>query len=257
MSRNGQPCEVPDPELRGVVVATFPMTAGTHFSWHSHEAHQLAWAPFGVLRVRTQTATWVLPPTRALWVPAGLPHDVMAAGSATMMAVYLDAEACGVRWVDPTPVRAGSLLGELIGYLAHDDLDAARRTRAEAILVDLLEPVAISTIEYRMPVDARAREVAEAIRANPADPRSLAAWGNVVGASGRTLARMFLTDTGVTFGRWRTLARLQCALDRLATGEAVGTVARAVGYETPSAFVAAFRRQTGQTPGAFFTPGDP
>jgi AraC-like DNA-binding protein len=123
---------------------------------------------------------------------------------------------------------------------------------AESVLVDLLEPVDIATVELRLPSDIRAREVAMAIQADPADNRSLAEWGFLVGASGRTLARAFLAGTGVPFGRWRTLARLQAALDRLASGEPVRNVAHAVGYETPSAFVAAFRRQTGQTPGAFF-----
>jgi AraC-like DNA-binding protein len=73
-----------------------------------------------------------------------------------------------------------------------------------------------------------------------------------VGASERTLARSFLADTGIPFGRWRTLLRLPAALPALAAGQPVGNVARHVGYETPSAFVAAFHRETGMTPAAYF-----
>ena len=40
----------------------------------------------------------------------------------------------------------------------------------------------------------------------------------------------------------------------LVAGEPVSRVAGRVGYDTPSAFVAAFRRETGQTPGSFFRP---
>jgi AraC-like DNA-binding protein len=231
------------------------MGRGTSFDWHTHELHQLAWAASGVLRVSTAKATWVLPPTRALWIPARVPHEVSAGGGATMTAAYLPPKGCAIDWTEPTPVRAGALLRELIGYLNSDVLDGPRRSNAESVLLDLLEPVDVSTIELRLPSDNRALDVATAILAGPADNRSLAEWGVRVGASGRTLARAFLADTGVPFGRWRTTARLQVALDRLAAGEPVGNVARSVGYETPSAFVAAFRRQTGQTPGTFFSNG--
>jgi AraC-like DNA-binding protein len=80
----------------------------------------------------------------------------------------------------------------------------------------------------------------------------MVSWGRQVGASGRTLAGAFLDGTGITFGQCRRLARLQAALPQLATGLAVGTVARHVGYQTPSAFVAAFRKETGITPAAYF-----
>ena len=103
----------------------------------------------------------------------------------------------------------------------------------------------MTTIEVRMPADDRARQVADAIAANPADGRTLAEWGREVGASERTLARAFLADTGVSFGRWRTLLRVQAALAALADGEPVGNVARRVGYDSDSAFVQAFRRETG------------
>src|SRR5450432_1125160 len=204
-----------------VIVATFPMTASTRFDWHTHDDHQLAWAASGVLAVVTETSTWVLPPTRALWIPAGLRHETMSSGRATMRALYIRPDLCSVSWPEPTPVMARPLLAELIGYLEDEPLDPARRARAEQVLVDLLEPVAMTTIEVRMPTEDRAREVAEGLRADPADQRTLAEWGRHVGASSRTLARSFVAGTGVPFGRWRTLLRLQSALTALAAGEPV------------------------------------
>jgi AraC-like DNA-binding protein len=243
-----------DPGGYAVTVATFPMAAGFRFDWHTHADHQLAWASSGVLTVVTSAGTWVLPPTRALWIPAGLPHETLASGQATMQTLYIRPDLCPISWPQPTPVAARQLLAELIGYLDSEPLDEPRRARAEAVLVDLLEPVTMATIEVRLPVDERAREVADALRGDPADRRTLSEWGRHVGASGRTLARSFLADTGVPFGRWRTLLRLQAALPALAAGQPVSNVARHVGYETPSAFVAAFRRETGLTPAAYFRP---
>ena len=228
------------------------MPAGHVFDWHTHADHQLAWAASGVLTVRTSDATWVLPPTRALWIPAGLRHETLSAGMATMRTLYIRPDRCPISWPDFTPVATSPLLAELIGYLERSDLDADRRAHAEAMLADLLQPVALTSIDVQMPGEDRARRVAEALAADPADGRTLAEWGLEVGASARTLARAFTAGTGLPFGRWRGLLRLQAAIAALAAGEPVGNVARHVGYESPSAFVAAFRRETGMTPAAYF-----
>jgi AraC-like DNA-binding protein len=239
-----------------MIVATFVMPAGAAFAWHTHEDHQLAWAPTGVLAVVTGAAIWVLPPTRALWIPAGLPHETRASGPATMRTLYIRPDLCPVSWQAPTPVAASPLLAGLIAYLDSETLDRARRERAEAVLTDLLEPVARGTIEVRMPADERARDVAQALAAGPADRRTLGEWGRHVGASERTLARAFTAGTGVPFGRWRTLLRLQAALPALASGQPVASVAHNVGYASVSAFVAAFRQETGLTPAAYFRDQD-
>jgi len=172
-----------------------------------------------------------------------------------MRSAYVRPAQCSIAWTEPTPVSASPLLAELIGDLEDPALDGQRRANAEAVLVDTLRPVAMTTIEVRMPADDRARQVADWISADPADGRTLAEWGRAVGASERTLARAFLADTGVSFGRWRTLLRVQAALVALADGEPVGNVARHVGYDSDSAFVQAFRRETGVTPAAYFRQG--
>jgi AraC-like DNA-binding protein len=236
-----------------LIVVSFPMPRGLVFDWHAHDEHQVAWAPTGVLMVRTESTAWVLPPTRALWIPAGIRHETLSTSSATMQAVYVRPHLCPISWTDCTPVAAGTLFAELIGYLSYPDLDPAARARGEAVVVDLLHPVTMATIEVPMPREERAREVAEALRDSPADNRTLAEWGRDVGASDRTLARGFLADTGLSFGRWRTRLRLSAALADLAVGAPVSTVARAVGYESTSAFVAAFRRETGVTPSMYFS----
>jgi AraC-like DNA-binding protein len=253
---------VPD----GIVVATFPMPGGAVFSWHTHVDHQLAWAASGVLTVLTEGATWVLPPTRALWIPAGLPHETGAASVATMRSVYIPPDLAPVSWTVPTPIAASPLLGELIGYLGYlGDLEAPgaaagvggsqaarRRAHAEALLADLLQPVPLAAIDVPFPTGPLAAAIAGALRDDPADQRTLADWGREVGASERTLARAFVAQTRMPFGRWRTLLRLQAALPLLARGEPVARVAHRVGYQTPSAFVAAFRRETGLTPATYF-----
>lgn len=243
MSRSGQ---------AAVLVGTFDMPPGTPFERHVHVRHQLAWAASGVLTVSTDAGGWVLPPSRALWIPAGVPHEVRASGRAVMRALYVASARCPIRWDQPTPVEASPLLAELICRLDDPALPTAPRRRTEAVLFDLLTPVAVATARAPLPRDRRALDVAHGLLANLGDGRSLDQWGRAVGSSPRTLARAFATDTGVSFGKWRTSARISVALPLLAAGEPVGRVAVRVGYQNASAFVAAFRRQTGVTPGDYF-----
>jgi AraC-like DNA-binding protein/quercetin dioxygenase-like cupin family protein len=245
MSRNGH-------ADAAVLVGTFPLGSGHRIDRHRHRMHQLAWAADGVLTVDTDAGIWVLPRTRALWIPTRVWHGVEASGRATMKAAYLNPAACPIDWTEPRAVAVGGLLAELIDYLGDPSLDPPRRARAEAVLFDALVPVDVETLDAPLPTDPRARTVAQAIIDDPADVRDLRRWAREVGVSDRTLARAFVAGTGIPFGRWRTLTRLGAALPALAAGEPVGRVARAVGYQTPSAFVAAFRRETGLTPGAYF-----
>lgn len=237
-----------------VSIGTFFMPAGTRFTQHTHRTHQLAWASRGTLTVDVASRRWVLPTTRALWIPSGVPHEVVSAGRTTMTSLYLQTSppADPGQWGTVRPTRVTSLLAELIGYLDDPDLGPERRAHGEAVLLDLLRPVTATALEAPLPTDPRARQVAGELLDDPACALAVEAWGRRVGTSGRTLARLFLADTGMSFGRWRTLVRLQAALPALAVGEPLHRVSRGVGYGTVSAFVAAFRRETGTTPGAYF-----
>ncbi len=214
--------------------------------------HQLAWAPRGVLTAVTEQASFILPPTRALWIPAGIRHEITSAGNASMRALYIRPELSGLGWKKPAAVAITPLIAELISYLNDDSVKGSPRTTAERLLMHLLAPVPMTTVDVRLPSGTPARKVAEALIARPAEAATLAEWGRRVGASHRTLARSFLTETGLSFGRWRTLVRVQAALGLLAAGRSVAAVAYEVGYETDSAFVAAFRRATGVTPANYF-----
>jgi AraC-like DNA-binding protein len=248
MSRDGQDWRKAD----AVLVGDFAVPQGRWFDWHSHLNHQLAWAASGVALVRIGTRTWVLPSGRALWIPARTGHSTGASVAMDLRSLYLDPARCPVNWAQPTVIAVPALLRELIVHLGAAELTPPARRRAEGVLFDLLAPVPTTVLEVPEPRDERLRPMSAALRADPTDGRTLDAWGQLVGASARNLARLFLADTGMTFGQWRTQLRLQAALPLLARGMAVGRVAGRVGYATPSAFVAAFRRAVGVPPAAYF-----
>ncbi|MGW3816710.1 AraC family transcriptional regulator [Streptomyces sp. NPDC005046] len=253
MSRDGQ-----SPAAAGtaVFVGHFAMPRGTTFATHTHPVHQLAGSVRGLLRVRSERGSWLLPPSLALWIPAGLPHLTEAAGDAVMHSAYVDPARCPqIPWTEPTVVAVGPLQRALVDHLAGFGLTDEHRSRAEAVLLDVLTPVPVTSVAVREPRDPRARAVADALSADPADVRPLSAWGAEVGAGARTLARLFVAETGLTFGQWRERLRMQAAMPLLADRLTVETAARRTGYASASSFVAAFHRVVGVTPRQYFPSG--
>ena len=102
-----------------------------------------------------------------------------------------------------------------------------------------------------MPHDPRLARICRALGADPGSTRTLEDWGREAGGSGRTLARLFVRETGLTFAAWRQQARLLAALARLAAGEPVTRIALDLGYASPSAFAAMFKRALGAPPSRY------
>ncbi|EME64606.1 AraC family transcriptional regulator [Amycolatopsis decaplanina] len=248
MSRIGLPSPMPTV----MVLGGLDLPSGYWLPWHEHDCHQLAWAARGILSVNIGERNWVLPPTRALWIPAGVLHRTGATAQTVLRRIYAAQGQCPVRWPVPTLVAVRPLLRELLEHLGSADFEEGARLRAEAVAFDLLEPVDVVPINVPMPSDERALTVARAVIADPADRRSLADFARDAGASERTLARLFLTECRTTFGAWRVQARLRASLPLLAEGMPLSAVSRRIGYSSPSAFVVAFRKAVGVTPGAYF-----
>jgi len=251
MSRNGQ--ERGRRFGTAILVGHFTMPRGTAFGTHWHPLHQLACSDRGLLRIRSEHGTWLLPPSLALWIPANVPHAVESEGDAVMRSAYVDPVSCPhIDWRDPTVVEVTPLLRALVEHLDRTDLTPDARARAELVLLDELRPVPVTSVSVPEPRDPRARAVAAGLRAHPSDSRPLAAWGGQVGASARTLARLFVAETGLGFGQWRERLRMQAALPFLAEGLPIESVARRVGYASASSFTAAFHRVVGVTPRQYF-----
>ncbi len=228
---------------------------------HHHRRAQLVYASEGVMTVTTDDGAFVVPPQRAVWLPAGVVHRIDARGSVAMRTVYVEeGDAAGSPDSQglPTQVRVlhvTRLLRELI--LAAVDLPRTYRPdspeeRLMSVILDQIRVLPVAPLSLPMPDDARVKRVTRALRADPSDARNLTEWAAEVGASARTLARLFLRETGMSFGAWRQQLRLLRGLELLAAGQPVTTVALDLGYDSPSAFIAMFRRNLGTTPTRYF-----
>lgn len=223
---------------------------------HRHRKAQLMYVISGVLTVQASGGVWTVPPHCALWIPSGVSHAGRVAGHIKIASLYLDPALatrldrdCGIVFVQ-------SLLRELIfafeskSSMANTDLD--REMRLASVLLDQLLAAPLEPIYLPMPNDRRLLRLTESMIENPDRRLTIDEWGSRVGASNRTLSRLFQRETGLSFVRWRQQLHIGLALQRLAQGELVTNIAGDLGYESVSAFISMFRRMLGTTPARYF-----
>lgn len=220
---------------------------------HVHPEGQLMGALAGLNTVETATVRRVAPATHALWVPPGHPHGLSSHGPFRGWSLYVAPTACVALPDQVVTLRLTGLLREAASRFAEgrDEAWTPRRARLALVILDEISAARDEPIGLSMPYDRRLLRIAEAMLKNPADDRKLEDWAAWVCVSPRTLSRRFAKETALAFSDWRRQARLLSALEMLADGRAVTTVAFDVGYETVSAFIEAFRVVFGETPARY------
>jgi len=236
---------------RPIIVSAAEVDEAHEIAPHQHPRGQLLFAEQGVMQVSVGASTWRVTPRMGLWVPSAMPHRVTASAGISYRSLFVNPSharglpQCGMALDIPALTRA--LICEAATFGA-DYRPQSAEARLIAVLQDRLPSLSAAKLSLPLPQDARARRVCDALLDSPAENRSLAAWGQSVGASSRTLARLFLRETGMSFGAWVQCLRLSLALERLILGEPVTRIALELGYATPSAFGAMFRRVLGTSP---------
>ncbi len=222
---------------------------------HAHPRAQVIFASRGVMKVLTARNTWMVPSSQAVWVPSQIKHQVYFPGAVSIRNLFIDPvaaaslpEQCVVFNVTPLLRELILRTGEINGNYEPDSPTA----RLMLVLLDELQNIEPAPLNLPMSNDLRLRKVMDALIRAPDDSRTLGQWAKTAGSSGRTLARLFLKETGLTFGAWRSQLRLLESIDRLSQGQSVTRVAFDLGYQNLSAFIAMFRKALGTTPGKFF-----
>lgn len=240
---------------RPIVATAYDYPSGHLIAFHQHKRSQLLYASSGVMTVSTHIGIWVVPPLRAVWIPALTGHQINVSGQLSMRTLYIDptffsgpSESCCV-------INVSALLKELILHAVNMPrlypLGGAEE-RLMIVLLDQLKDMSIDPLELPIPVDTRLKKIYKQLSNDPGNSRTLEDWGKIVGATGRTLARHFRLETGMSFVQWRQQVRILEALKKLGMRESVTTVAYELGYDSPSAFISMFKKVLDKTPGQYF-----
>jgi AraC-like DNA-binding protein/quercetin dioxygenase-like cupin family protein len=242
----------------------------THVEPHRHAWAQLAWSATGVLRLTTDGGTYLVPPSRAVWIPPGVEHAVTVVESADLCTLYLHQrpgccgpgarKAAGSDWQQCRVLEVSELLRALMlalpsapdGAAPPSPTELEREKLVAPLLADELKRAAPVPLGVAMPADKRLRALCEAVLAAPTRHDTLGAWVRDIGASERTIARLFRDELGTSFGQWRQQVLLARALTLAAKKRPMSEIAAELGYASPSAFSAMVRRSLGAPPSRLF-----
>lgn len=227
--------------------------ADVEIPWHSHDWAQLAYPIAGTIRLATADMAWIVPPLRAIWIPPQVAHTVVMLGQVELRTLYVDAAAAPLPLDSCRVVEISDVMRALSEALAASPTPAdPRRGLMTALLVEEMRQAKPLSLGLPLPRDRRLMALCQALLDQPAADLSLEAWAARVGASSRTLARLFQKELAMPFGAWRQQLRLSRAAALVAQGRSLGAVAAELGYASPSAFSAMFKRAFGQSPRQFF-----
>ena len=230
------------------------LVVDAHFEPHQHPWAQLAYCARGLIQVtvteRATHTTFILPPSRAVWIPPGARHAVTVLEATELRTVYLDPSATPADWLDCRVLVVSSLLRELIQALQGSP-EGPRDDALMALTLHEIIHADTQTLGVPLPRDKRLRSLCEAVLRSPGKRGTLSEWAAHIGASERTVARLFRTELATSYPQWRQQAVLAHALPMLARGAPVSQVASASGYTSDSAFSAMFKSAMGQSPSHF------
>ena len=241
---------------RPVVAIAEEYIPGQVIDFHDHPRAQLLYALSGVMTATTHKGLWVIPPFTAIWIPPNIPHKISASSHISLRSLYFtrgfyDDEPKGCCVISVSPLLRELIL-ELVKMPRIYPLGGYEE-RLVALIKDLLQQMDSTPVNLPIPDDFRLKAIYRQLDKNPGDKRTLEAWGQEVGATRRTLTRLFMSETAMTFGHWKRQIILIKSLIRLAEGEPVTRVAMDMGYESSSAFIVMFKKALGKTPSKYFS----
>ncbi|MBE3638189.1 AraC family transcriptional regulator [Mangrovicoccus algicola] len=247
------PGDAADP-ARPILVTTGRLAPGEGVAPHSHARAQLVLCYAGLMRLQAGPDAWIVPPRHGVWIPPGLPHRLQAATGIEVHNFFIAPRFALRPGLPRGPVvlRGSPLLRGIARRLETDgSLPAAEARRLAWTALD--EMARLDRPDLRLPGgrDPRLVRAMEQMLRAPGAAAGLEQVAAAAGCGARTLARLFLAETGLAFRDWRARMRFVLALEWLEQGETSSAVAARLGYSTPSAFIAAFRRQGGAPPSAF------
>lgn len=212
---------------------------------HAHRRAQLLHAIAGTMMVTAESGSWIIPPHRALWIPPAVPHEVECRDKVSLRTVYIEPSICRGMGTACRALDVSNLLSELLVEAGAIELEydqAGRDGRVMQLLLDEIGRMDELPLHVPMPRSPPLARICRRIVLEPGLDLGLDDGAALAAMARRTFTRRFREETGMTFAQWRQQVRLREAMVRLGEGEPVTTVALAVGYETPSAFTAVFRR---------------
>ena len=188
---------------------------------HSHEQAQLLYAVSGVVSIKTDQGTWIVPPSRAVWLPPRLDHETASHAGVKFRSLLIDTREMQGLPDECLVVEITPLLRELILKLADLAENPGSRDRTDAVVRLLLMELSFQPaqpVNLPTPKHPELAPMCERFRSDLAETLSVEDAAAMLHMSRATFMRLFKRETGMSFGHWRQQARMLDALVMLAEG---------------------------------------
>lgn len=249
-------CDVDNISRPVIALSAISVTKDWESTRHQHHRAQLIYSVRGILNCEIEDGVWIVPPQCAIWIPGNLPHSARGSGETECHCLFVNPDATANLPRTCCTISVSPLLRELLLKVASfPELyePGGREDRLIAALLDELGEAPVEDLHLPMPREPRLRRLVEMMLSDPTEKTSKAVWAQRIGMSERSMSRLLLQEIGISFGRWRRQLHVILALQRLAKGESVQTVALELGYESASGFVTMFRKAVGSPPARYFS----
>lgn len=243
-----------DPDHLDAQVIGIAARLGDHDSGlHVHCRGQLLFTQQGCARITLDNQLCMLPPTRAAWIPPGVEHRAVMQHAVDYRSVYLSDTlsrqlADKVQVIDVSPLLRTVL--ECIAQAAFEtDWQQGKYAHLLALCLIEIADAPRQPMLLPLPQDKRLAPLLADLEQLPPELQTLVTR---VGASGKTISRIFQRETGMGYQQWRQQWRLLRAIELIATGRSLGYCAFALGFNSDSALISFFKSMTGSTPRTYF-----
>lgn len=254
---SGSAASVFDPDLAKLPAVASQLDFARHQAEvpvHVHRKGQLIVSLRGAVTCTADDRIWIVPPDCGVWIPGGVRHSARATGNARLIYLFVEPGAARLP-EDCCTLSISPMIREMVYRLAREGADYLPDSHAARLArVVLDELVEMPRERFSLPIsnNSKIRAIADALTLEPSDRSTMGEWAKRVAMSERSLARLMIRDTGLTFGRWRQKLQLVVALRELASGATVQNVAAELGYDSVNAFITMFKKALGSTPAQYF-----
>jgi AraC-like DNA-binding protein/mannose-6-phosphate isomerase-like protein (cupin superfamily) len=222
---------------------------------HTHRKGQFILTLYGAVTCTAGDDIWIVPPNSGVWIPGGVPHSAKATWNARLIYLFIEPGAVALP-AQCCALALSPFIRESIGRLAQESAEYVPESHAGRLArVTLDELAGMPQQNFNLPVSShpKVHAMAQALVSQPDDRSTLGEWAKRLALSERSMSRLLIKETGLTFGRWRQQLHLVVALRELASGKPVQNVAGALGYESVNAFITMFKKAMGSTPAQYFS----
>ena len=238
---------------RPMVGVQITMTENTAaFPPHSHPSGQLIMTLEGAVSCEVHDALWMVPPNCVVWIPGMVRHRCLATLNARMCFLLIKPEftkdlpdICATLEITP-------LLRELVVRMCDEGAPVGDQAPMRQLLLSELSMMPRTSFNLPLPDHPKLRQIVDTVMADPSDRTTLPEWSSRLAISERTLSRLIVKETGMSFGRWRQQMHALIALRLLAAGASVQNTAQCLGYNSVNAFITMFKKSLGASPSRYF-----